>query len=237
MSTTTTHRQLDWTWSCDRILVATDGSAPSLAAVGWAARIAEDVPAELSVVYAYEIENDRPPTESEASAERARAVLQALPGAVRARRRTAGQPAQPTHGTVADVAEFLPDDDLEPPSGEPTVGPEEGAVVAHPDTELSGVELQDELVAERVFEDEQRSGEVMVALSEEDIDDTLEWETDEAEEALARGAARGGGARRGGRAGRRAGSRLGRGDPSSARSRGGGGGGGARGGAGRPGEC
>ncbi|MGZ4700776.1 MAG: universal stress protein [Ilumatobacteraceae bacterium] len=45
-------------WSCDRILVATDGSAPSIAAVGWAARIAEEVPAELVVVYAYDVDDE-----------------------------------------------------------------------------------------------------------------------------------------------------------------------------------
>jgi nucleotide-binding universal stress UspA family protein len=62
-----------WSWSCDRILVATDGSALSLAAVGWAARIAEEIPAELSVVYAYQTTNDGGvPSEAETSAARAR---------------------------------------------------------------------------------------------------------------------------------------------------------------------
>jgi nucleotide-binding universal stress UspA family protein len=43
-----------WRWSCDLILVATDGSPSNLHAIGWAARIAEAVPAELLTVYAYE---------------------------------------------------------------------------------------------------------------------------------------------------------------------------------------
>jgi nucleotide-binding universal stress UspA family protein len=63
----------DWHWSCDRILVATDGSDTSLAAVGWAARIAEEIPAELSVVYAYQTETaSGVPSAAETSAARAR---------------------------------------------------------------------------------------------------------------------------------------------------------------------
>lgn len=58
-------------WGCDRVLVATDGSRPSLAALDWAARIAEDIPAELVVVYAYDVDNDSGvPTETEAAAAR-----------------------------------------------------------------------------------------------------------------------------------------------------------------------
>lgn len=63
----------EWRWSCDKILIATDGSAPSLAGLGWAARIAEDVPAELVTVYAYEIDDETgTPTEAEADAARFR---------------------------------------------------------------------------------------------------------------------------------------------------------------------
>lgn len=45
-----------WRWACDLILAATDGSPASLPAVGWAARIAEDVPAQLLTVYALDID-------------------------------------------------------------------------------------------------------------------------------------------------------------------------------------
>lgn len=60
----------DWRWSCDRVLVATDGSAPSVAAVGWAARIAEDVPAQLLTVYAFDIDDETgTPTGAQAAAQ------------------------------------------------------------------------------------------------------------------------------------------------------------------------
>ena len=45
-------------WACDRILVATDGSDPSRAAVGWASRLAEDLSAELMAVYGYDVDNE-----------------------------------------------------------------------------------------------------------------------------------------------------------------------------------
>ncbi|MGD9702992.1 MAG: universal stress protein [Acidimicrobiia bacterium] len=63
----------DSSWSCDRILVATDGSPPSLSAVAWAARIAEEIPASLVVVHAYDVESDTgAPSEAEDAAAQAR---------------------------------------------------------------------------------------------------------------------------------------------------------------------
>jgi nucleotide-binding universal stress UspA family protein len=56
----------EWRWSCDLILTATDGSPASIHAVGWAARIAEDVPAELLTVYAFDADAEGAVADDEA---------------------------------------------------------------------------------------------------------------------------------------------------------------------------